>query len=151
MNQKDFDLILENEIQRTRKVLNAKAQEYADGGDRMHNFHTAAALDDETPEQALWGFLKKHIISLADMIKSGESQPLEKWDEKLGDFINYGFLLKALVIDTLPEDEKAAYLAGLKTKKSTNIVINHTNPGPPPNPQLIEEALKNSKHANRTL
>lgn len=114
MNAEEFELVFDHEVDRSRQVLVEKAKEYAADGDRMHNFYKAAHLDDETPEQALWGFLKKHIISLADMVKSGDDYPLAVWDEKLGDFLNYGFLLKALVVDQLPEDEKEEFLTVLR-------------------------------------
>lgn len=114
MNAQEFELVFEHEVDRSRQVLVEKAKEYAADGDRMHNFYKAAHIDDETPEQALWGFLKKHIISLADMVKSGKDYPLAVWDEKLGDFLNYGYLLKALVVDQLPEDERAEFLSVLR-------------------------------------
>lgn len=43
--------------------------------------------------------LAKHIVSIFDMIRSDIESPMEKWDEKIGDAMNYLFLLKALVLE----------------------------------------------------
>lgn len=99
MKQEEFDQILEDQIASMRKVLSSKAKEYADDSDRLHNFMIAADLNDCTTDQALWGFLTKHIVSLRDMVYNNEMLPMEMWEEKIGDTINYLILLKAVVIE----------------------------------------------------
>lgn len=100
MDAKTFEQIFEAQVEQSRAVLVAKAKEYANDDDRLHNFKLASHLIGGTPEQALWAFDVKHIISLRDMILSGKEFPEEVWLEKLGDYINYGFLLRALIVDT---------------------------------------------------
>ena len=92
-----FNRVLAKTHARMDKVLRSKAAEYAHGGDRLSNFKDAAAMNGCTPEQALWGFVTKHIIALKDFIKSGETRPLEQWEEKIGDIQNYMVLLEALL------------------------------------------------------
>ena len=44
--------------------------------------------------------MSKHTVSVYDMIRgleSGEEYPLDMWDEKIGNSINYLLLLAALV------------------------------------------------------
>lgn len=94
-----FEAIFNEQIEQCRKVLFLKAQEYATDEDRLHNFKLAAALTQGTPEQALWGFAVKHLVSISDMVKDGE-YPKAVWDEKIGDAINYLILLRAQVIET---------------------------------------------------
>lgn len=55
MKHEEFERILCNVLEDSRKVLSAKAKEYASSNDRLHNFKAAAAIDGETPERALWG------------------------------------------------------------------------------------------------
>ena len=92
-----FNQVLAKTHARMDAVLKSKATEYAHGGDRLSNFKDAAELNGCTPEQALWGFVTKHIIALKDFIKSGETRPLEQWEEKIGDIQNYMVLLEAIV------------------------------------------------------
>jgi hypothetical protein len=100
MDVNTFDDIVRGQIKLSEDVLLSKAAEYADDSDRLHNFRVAARLQDVTPEQALAGMMAKHSVSVYDMVRSGDDYPLEKWEEKIGDHINYLLLLKALVIDT---------------------------------------------------
>jgi hypothetical protein len=104
MNNEDFEHIFETQIDLSRSVLLAKSKEYANDQDRLHNFRVAAAFIQGTPEQALWGFLVKHLVSLSDMIPTSSDHPsgvysTDLWDEKIGDAINYLILLRALVYE----------------------------------------------------
>jgi len=108
MTPERFNQMLDESFQKIYDVLGAKAEEYAVGSDRLHNFIQAGKFKQETPAQALWGFETKHLISIQDMVKSGDYYPLEKWDEKIFDAINYLLLLRAVVIDEIPP-ETASY------------------------------------------
>lgn len=81
----------------TVDTLLDKAKEYATDGDRLHNFKVAAATQGISPVQALGGMMCKHTVSVYDMIGTGKEYPLELWEEKIKDSINYLFLLWALV------------------------------------------------------
>jgi hypothetical protein len=50
--------------------------------------------------------MSKHTISIFDMGRSKQDFPLEKWDEKITDHINYLILLRALIIEADDEDAK---------------------------------------------
>lgn len=99
MHAAEFNEILETEIERIRSVLGSKAAEYADDGDRLHNFKQAAHLEGCTEEQALGGMMGKHTVSIYDMIRTGEHYTLAQWSEKINDHVNYLILLKAIVIE----------------------------------------------------
>ena len=98
MNFKDFERITDDRIVACKKTMIHKAAEYADE-DRLHNFKTAAAMQGVSVKQALWGMAAKHIVSITDMCMSPENFPLNVWDEKIGDAINYLFLLNAVVYE----------------------------------------------------
>lgn len=115
MNQEGFERTFEDAVQQCRSVLVVKAKEYASDDDRLHNFKKAAALTGGTPEQALWGFLVKHLISISDMVESGKDYPDAIWDEKVGDALNYLFLLRAQVVET----------KSLLTSNAENVTINN--------------------------
>jgi len=104
MTQQEFDQVLDSRIAAMRQVLAGKAEEYASGEDRLHNFKVAAKLaaNPESPEQALWGMLRKHLVSVIDIIDGtgrGGYSSRAKIDEKIGDAINYLVLLEALLIE----------------------------------------------------
>ena len=109
MKSEDFDAILEQRLNRIKEVLISKGQEYSSKTDRLHNFKVAARIGkkEETPEQALLGMLKKHLVSIMDLVEETKISlegityrpNLNVWDEKLGDAINYLILLEALVIE----------------------------------------------------
>lgn len=97
MNTKTFNQHLADMQMISVDTLKAKAAEYATDGDRLHNFKVAAAIEGITPKQALGGMMAKHTVSVYDMIGTGNTYPLELWEEKIKDSINYLFLLWALV------------------------------------------------------
>jgi hypothetical protein len=99
MNSKEFNALLEAQLERVQAVLNFKAEEYAsqENDDRLHNFRQAAGILQTTLRGALGGFMVKHTVSLYDMIESDEEYPMELWEEKITDHINYLLLLNAVV------------------------------------------------------
>jgi len=97
-NTEYFDSIVEYRIKKIREVLTSKAKEYTYNNDRFHNFNQAAAINDTTPEKALWGMLLKHLVSIQDMVNSTPKKPFKEFiDEKIGDTINYLILLEGLL------------------------------------------------------
>ena len=101
MKSKEFEEVVESRWHRCINVLGSKAAEYATD-DRLHNFKVAAELSGESPIKALGGMMKKHTVSVYDLIEAanrGEDISLELWDEKIGDHINYLLLLWAVVVE----------------------------------------------------
>lgn len=111
MNEKDFGKVVESRIDKIRSVLGAKAKEYASDTDRLHNFKKGAAMFGCTPETHCLMLASKHSISIADMVAALDKPSLSdainaalqpgdaiaKWEEKIGDAINYLILLEGLV------------------------------------------------------
>ena len=105
MTATEFERIFEEQVERSRIVLVNKSSEYATE-DRLHNFKVAAALEGKTPEQALAGMMAKHTVSVYDMAESGLAYPIELWQEKITDHINYLFLLNAIVRESCWSNER---------------------------------------------
>jgi len=101
MNNEQFNQVVEDRISKIRAILVKKAVEYASDTDRLHNFKVAAQISSKpcTPEQALLGMWRKHLVSVIDIIESGVKPSVELRDEKIGDAINYLILLEALLIE----------------------------------------------------
>ena len=73
------------------------------------NFKVAAELQNCSVPAALAGMMAKHTISVYDMCKdpNWEDFSLSLWEEKLGDHINYLFLLNAAVREAYAEAEQS--------------------------------------------
>lgn len=99
MNSKDFESIVNTQLERCKDILLGKAKEYARDDDRLHNFKNAAGMMGCDPKEALAGMMAKHTISIYDMCRDGEEHSLGLWTEKITDHINYLLLLKALIME----------------------------------------------------
>lgn len=100
MDYPNFATTFEYRVDLCRRVLVGKNAEYARGDDKLHNFKAAALMEGQSPEQALRGMLLKHWQSLRDLcndLDKDQYHPIALWDEKIGDALNYLFLLDALV------------------------------------------------------
>ena len=93
-----FNEVIENQIKMCRDLLIIKGAEYATE-DRLHNFKTAARMQECTIQQALAGMMAKHTVSIYDMCNSNKDYTMEYWDEKITDHINYLLLLKATLYE----------------------------------------------------
>lgn len=92
-----FEAIVKEQIERSKKVLIGKAEEYAQDGDRLHNFKVASSMMNVSIEQAIAGMMSKHTVSIYDMCRSNESYTMDMWNEKITDHINYLLILRAAV------------------------------------------------------
>ena len=92
-----FEDMVKRRLEMCERTLTAKEQEYADGANRFHNFDAAARVDNETPERALWGMAKKHLVSVMDLVEHPGDATEDLLDEKITDMINYLLLLEGLL------------------------------------------------------
>ena len=102
MDGPEFEAVVDATLEKVRDLLIRKGAEYVPEGEpsRFHNFEVAAAFNQQLSTEALWGFLTKHLVSLADMVKTESSEAsMMKWDEKINDAIVYLLLLKGIVVE----------------------------------------------------
>jgi len=107
MHHTVFDDLVTVRFNKCLNTLTLKSEEYARDGDRLHNFKTAARIDNETPEKALWGMWKKHIVSIRDMIHDIDKGILPSesvLNEKMTDNIDYTVLLEGLIRERMNKD-----------------------------------------------
>lgn len=108
MTSDQFNEVVKERIEKCLSVICKKAKEYANDTDRLRAFKAAAAIEKTSPYEALGGMLAKHIVSIYDMLGDAERYSKDKWDEKIGDTINYLLLLDALLNEYYEEDLKNA-------------------------------------------
>ena len=113
MNSKRFGDILDESFVKIESILAGKAGQYATDDDRLSNFRRQAMLNDETVSAALQGNMSKHTVSLYNMLNIAKRNPdktlaelfpLDVWDEKVFDHLNYLILLRAVILDQIDKD-----------------------------------------------
>lgn len=145
MNSKDFEGVINRQIQVCQDVLINKAKEYATE-DRLHNFKNAAGMMGCDPKEALAGMMAKHTISIYDMCRDGKEHPIELWQEKITDHINYLLLLKALVAE---EEESNQYRTAKIIADNRIYGITMAKSSPTVKPDLAERILNMSEQIRR--
>ena len=65
MKESEFAELVEKRLKKCKDVLCVKGKEYSKEEDRLRNFKLASRIGDRanTPEYALLGMWKKHIVS----------------------------------------------------------------------------------------
>ena len=102
MKQAEFEKVCNDIFDQCKKLLLSKNVEYARDEDKLHNFKKAARFRGVTNEEVLAGMMLKHTTSIYDYIddvNKGVYHPIDRWDEKLVDQINYLLLLRGLLIE----------------------------------------------------
>lgn len=100
MTTEQFAKCFEARVDLCRRVLIGKNADYARGNDKLHNFKEAAKMEGCSEFQALRGMLLKHWQSIRDLcndIDKGMYHNMDIWEEKIGDALNYLFLLRAIL------------------------------------------------------
>lgn len=99
MKIREYEQIIESQMEYCVELLISKGKEYADNTDMLHNFKTAGELQGINPVKALAGMMAKHTVSIYDMCHSEGLFTIKQWEEKISDNINYLLILKTLLID----------------------------------------------------
>lgn len=97
MNTPAFMAAIKHQVEHCLNLLTSKGKEYAgEKADRLIAFKKAAALQGTSQAEAAFGMLAKHLVSVADMVAEPEKYSSDKWDEKIGDSINYLLIIRAI-------------------------------------------------------
>lgn len=97
MTRAELGELFDRQVSMARAKMFAKQAEYAEDGDALCNFKGAARLQACSVPQAIAGTMAKPTVSIYDMIYNGRPYPIETWDEKINDHINYLILLRAAI------------------------------------------------------
>lgn len=107
MDAERFNRLVNERLLAVVNTVSGKRAEYAVGHDVLVNFKEGVRLSGETggpvqaPEQVLWGYLLKHLVSVRDLVE-GRKQPTRPvLAEKLGDVIVYTLLLEGLLTERM--------------------------------------------------
>lgn len=106
--KKIYNESIEATLKRCSDTLLKKREEYAEETDPLSNFKEGSDMSGQTPEQVLFMYCLKHLVSIRDIVFEKVPSNKELIREKTGDIINYMVLLNAI------EDEKEAVLKNSK-------------------------------------
>jgi hypothetical protein len=106
MNPEKFNEMMYEIFTKIKDMSTRKQEEYQENTDRLKHFREKANLRKRRLPQAIWDCADKHIISITNMIDSGENFPLQLWDEKIIDNMVYLLLLRAAILETPMLEEK---------------------------------------------
>ena len=115
MSPEKFNEMMYEIFTKIRDMSTKKQEEYQETFDRLKHFREKANLRKRRLPQAIWDCADKHIISITNMIDSGENFPLSLWDEKIIDNMVYLLLLRASIIETteIKKEENVEFLRTL--------------------------------------
>lgn len=94
-----YNKTINETLDRCRSLLCSKQQEYAPDADPLANFKKGAVMGNSSPEQVLWMYCLKHLVSVRDIIYGEVPASKEVIQEKTGDIINYMVLLNCLIAE----------------------------------------------------
>lgn len=98
MTHEEFEELINERLEKSREMILKKNGAYTRGQDSaLYSFEEAARMDGITPEQALWDYARKHLVSVKGLIDSDSYVPHEVIEEKCGDIVNYFIILEAMM------------------------------------------------------
>jgi len=106
MNNERFTQLFEEQVERCSNLLVKKNAEYSQGGDRLSNFRQPSSLMKMHPAEVAFCYDAKHIASIQKIVhdlSNGIVPTEEMWQEKITDYLNYGFLMNACVMEAIEE------------------------------------------------
>ena len=112
MTRRQFEVYLEHVLDRTKKVLGNKGDEYSYNNGAFENFEEGVGLGFSiTREAVAWGYAVKHLQAVKAMItqieKGNEVQLTNTLvEEKFGDVINYMILIEAMLKERIENENQ---------------------------------------------
>lgn len=112
MDSQKFNQLIEQQLSYCKELLSSKNDEYAKKTDRLSNFRQPSSLLGMCPAEVAFCYDTKHIASIQKIvheISQGKLPTKELWREKITDYINYGLLMNACVMETLDKEKEQEY------------------------------------------
>lgn len=107
MNAMRFEQLSKELIKHCWDLTFKKGSEYASDEDRLANFRQPTSLLGINPAEVCLNYDMKHIASMVKMAKDANKGQLPTKDflmEKVGDYINYGLLFYANMMEMMTKE-----------------------------------------------
>ena len=109
MDSQKFNQLIEEQLNYCKELLSSKNDEYAQKTDKLSNFRQSSSLLGMCAAEVAFCYDTKHIASIQKIvheISQGKFPTKELWREKITDYINYGLLINACVMEVLDKKEE---------------------------------------------
>lgn len=104
MNAEEFEKVSKELIDHCWELLFSKSKEYANDNNRLENFKRPTTLFNTNQAKVCLMYDSKHIASMVKMaedVDKGIIPSRELLVEKVGDYINYGLLFYANMLEII--------------------------------------------------
>ena len=135
MQEERFNQIIEAQVDMALALFRKKNDAYSGTQivDRLAGVKDVAAIRGVGKLEAISGMMAKHTMSIYNMMKSDQEFPIEVWNEKISDHINYLLLAAASLHEDRDELSDANLARGEDPDRDfegqpddlNNITINH--------------------------
>lgn len=108
MDSERFNQLFQDQVKACEGLLVKKNAEYAKKDDRLSNFRQTSSLMNMHPAEVAFCYDAKHIASIQKIVhdlSNGIVPTEEMWREKITDYLNYGFILNACVMEAIDKSE----------------------------------------------
>ena len=101
MDKETFKKCKDHLLRKANAVMNAKEAEYFSTDDVLGNLKRIAMFRDKETPEAIINLVAKQLVSVSDMVNNEPMMldpiPLDQWEEKLVDSLNYIFKFYAAI------------------------------------------------------
>ena len=98
MNKETFEKYKNHLLKKAVKVRSAKEEEYHSTTDLIGSFRKIASFRNKRVAPTIMTLVGKQFVSLSEMVDDADTvYPIEVWEEKLVDSINYLLKLYAAI------------------------------------------------------
>lgn len=109
MDSQTFERLTDEQLKVCKEVMFSKRAEYSGNADVLHNFRQAVTLLAMSPAEVAFCYDTKHISSIQKIVKElsqGRTPSEAIWREKITDYLNYGLLMHACVMEAISKERE---------------------------------------------
>lgn len=123
MQEERFNQIIEAQVDMALALFRKKNDAYSGTQivDRLAGVKDVAAIRGVSKLEAISGMMAKHTMSIYNMMKSDQEFPIEVWNEKISDHINYLLLAAASLHEDHDELSDANLARGEDPDRNFNV------------------------------
>lgn len=109
MDSQTFERLTDEQLKVCKEVMFNKRAEYSGNEDALYNFRQAVTLLSMSPAEVAFCYDTKHISSIQKIVRElshGKTPSEALWREKITDYLNYGLLMNACVMEAIAQERE---------------------------------------------
>lgn len=97
MDKETFEKYKNQLLKKAANIRREKEEEYHSTTDIIGSFRRIAAFRNKETAQSIVDLAAKQLVSISDMVDDEEGYPIEVWEEKIANSLNYLMKLYACI------------------------------------------------------